>query len=53
MNEQSNLGIHHDLKMANLGTSYTLQQQSVIDYLIEQYQDGSTQVDDDLSTHHM
>jgi len=52
MNEQSNLGIHHDSKMANLHTSYTLQQQPIIDYLMEQYLDGFARVDDDLSTHY-
>lgn len=53
MNEQSNLGIHHDLKMVNLGTSFKLQQRPIVDRLIEQYQDVHTRVDDDLSTHYM
>ena len=53
MNIYSNLGIHHDPKMANLGTIFTLQQRPIVDRLIEQYQDGHTRVDDDLSTHYM
>ena len=53
MNEQSNLGFHHDLNMANLSTCFTLQQRPIVDLLIEPYQDGLTRVDDDLGTHYM
>jgi len=35
MNEQSNLGSHLDLTMANLSTSYTLQQQQIVDSFIK------------------
>lgn len=51
-NEQSNLGTYHDPKMAYLGTSYTLQQQQIVDRLIEQYRDGPARVDEDMSTHY-
>ena len=52
MNKKRILGTCHDPEMANIGANYTLQQQKNFGSLTKQYQDGSAQVDDDLSTHY-